>query len=84
VIKVKEVEAGRGDALIRTSFMVMDPAGGQVKLPGTHTTEPTFGLPATWVEAQYREDASLRGYTVVDPATVLSTHLTETIKNNIS
>jgi len=83
VIKVKEVEAGRG-VLYPNHFMVMDPAGGQVKLPGTHTTEPTFGLPATWVEAQYREDASLRGYTVVDPATVLSTHLTETIKANIS
>ena len=83
VIKVKEVEAGRG-ILYPSHFMVMDPAGGQVKLPGTHTTEPTFGLPATWVEAQYREDASLRGYTVVDPATVLSTHLTETIKGNIS
>ncbi|MBD8891342.1 flagellar biosynthesis protein FlhA [Roseibium litorale] len=83
VIKVKEVEAGRG-VLYPNHFMVMDPAGGQVKLPGTHTTEPTFGLPATWVEGQYREDASLRGYTVVDPATVLSTHLTETIKNNVS
>ncbi|MFD1696295.1 flagellar biosynthesis protein FlhA [Roseibium aestuarii] len=83
VIKVKEVEAGKG-ILYPNHFMVMDPAGGQVKLPGTHTTEPTFGLPATWVEAQYREDASLRGYTVVDPATVLSTHLTETIKNNVA
>ncbi|WP_417672117.1 flagellar biosynthesis protein FlhA [Roseibium sp.] len=83
VIKVKEVEAGRG-ILYPNHFMVMDPSGGQVKLPGTHTTEPTFGLPATWVEAQYREDASLRGYTVVDPATVLSTHLTETIKGNVS
>ena len=83
VIKVKEVEAGRG-VLYPNHFMVMDPSGGQVKLPGTHTTEPTFGLPATWVESQYREDASLRGYTVVDPATVLSTHLTETIKANVS
>lgn len=83
IIKVKEVEAGRG-TLYPNHFMVMDPSGGEVKLPGTHTTEPTFGLPATWVEAQYREDASLRGYTVVDPATVLSTHLTETIKGNVS
>lgn len=83
IIKVKEVEAGRG-SLYPNHFMVMDPSGGEVKLPGTHTTEPTFGLPATWVEAQYREDASLRGYTVVDPATVLSTHLTETIKGNVS
>lgn len=83
IIKVKEVEAGRG-ILYPNHYMVMDPAGGQVKLPGTHTTEPTFGLPATWVDGQYREDASLRGYTVVDPATVLSTHLTETIKGNVS
>lgn len=83
VIKVKEVDAGKG-SLYPNRYMVMDPAGGQVKLPGTHTIEPTFGLPATWVEAAYREDASLRGYTVVDPATVLSTHLTETIKGNVA
>jgi flagellar biosynthesis protein FlhA len=83
VIKVKEVPAGNGQ-LFPGHYMVMDPQGGQVKLPGTHTTEPTFGLPATWVETQYREDAALRGYTVVDPATVLATHLTETIRGNVS
>jgi flagellar biosynthesis protein FlhA len=83
VIKVKEVAAGNGQ-LFPNHYMVMDPQGGQVKLPGTHTTEPTFGLPATWVEGQYREDAALRGYTVVDPATVLATHLTETIRGNVS
>lgn len=83
VIKVKEVPAGNGQ-LFPSHYMVMDPSGGQVKLPGTHTMEPTFGLPATWVEGQYREDAALRGYTVVDPATVLATHLTETIRGNVS
>ncbi|MXN63295.1 flagellar biosynthesis protein FlhA [Stappia sp. GBMRC 2046] len=83
VIKVKEVESGKGQ-LFAKHYMVMDPQGGQVKLPGTHTTEPTFGLPATWVESQYREDAALRGYTVVDPATVLATHLTETIRSNVA
>ena len=83
VIKVKEVPAGNGQ-LFPNHYMVMDPQGGQVNLPGQHTTEPTFGLPATWVEAQYREDAALRGYTVVDPATVLATHLTETIRGNVS
>jgi flagellar biosynthesis protein FlhA len=62
----------------------MDPAGGQVNLPGTHTTEPTFGLPATWVDGALKEDASMKGYTVVDAATVLSTHLTELLKNNMS
>jgi flagellar biosynthesis protein FlhA len=64
--------------------MVMDPAGGQVKLAGTHTTEPTFGLPATWIDASQKEDATLKGYTVVDAATVLSTHLTELLKNNMA
>ena len=82
-IKVKEVDAGTG-SLHPEQFMVMDPTGNQVDLPGTHTTEPTFGLPATWVDASLREDASFKGYTVVDPATVLSTHLTEILKDNMS
>ena len=83
VIKIKEVEAGAGK-LWAGQYMVMDPAGGQVNLPGTHTTEPTFGLPATWIEAALKEDASMKGYTVVDAATVLSTHLTELLKNNMA
>ena len=83
VIKIKEVEAA-GGKIWPGQFMVMDPAGGQVNLPGTHTTEPTFGLPATWIDGALKEDASLKGYTVVDAATVLSTHLTELLKNNMS
>src|ERR1700682_315221 len=83
VIKVKEVEAGTGKVQ-PGSHMVMDPAGKQVPLPGLHTVEPTFGLPATWVDDSLREEASLRGYTVVDAATVLSTHLAEVLKANMS
>jgi flagellar biosynthesis protein FlhA len=83
VIKIKEVEAGSGK-LWPNQFMVMDPAGGQVNLPGIHTTEPTFGLPATWVDAAHKEEAAVQGYTVVDAATVLSTHLTELLKANVS
>jgi flagellar biosynthesis protein FlhA len=82
-IKIKEVEAG-GGKIWPGQFMVMDPAGGQVNLPGTHTSEPTFGLPATWIDQALKEDATLKGYTVVDAATVLSTHLTELLKNNMS
>jgi flagellar biosynthesis protein FlhA len=82
-IKIKEVESG-GGKIWPGQFMVMDPAGGQVNLPGTHTTEPTFGLPATWIDGALKEDATLKGYTVVDAATVLSTHLTELLKNNMS
>lgn len=83
VIKIKEVDAGTG-RIWANQYMVMDPMGNQVELPGTHTTEPTFGLPATWVDAVLKEEASLKGYTVVDSATVLSTHLTELLKANVS
>jgi flagellar biosynthesis protein FlhA len=83
VIKVKEVEAGSG-RVWPNQFMVMDPTGGRIDVPGIHTTEPTFGLPATWVDAGLKEEASVKGYTVVDAATVLATHLTELIKANMS
>jgi flagellar biosynthesis protein FlhA len=81
VIRIKEVEAGQGQ-VYPAAVMAMDPLGGQVQLPGQHLTEPTFGLPATWIDQGMREEAQLRGYTVVDAATVISTHLTEVIKNN--
>jgi flagellar biosynthesis protein FlhA len=83
IIKIKEVDAGTG-RIWPNQFMVMDPGGNQVDVPGIHTTEPTFGLPATWVDAGLKEEASLKGYTVVDAATVLSTHLTELLKSNMS
>ncbi|HXF89981.1 MAG TPA: flagellar biosynthesis protein FlhA [Xanthobacteraceae bacterium] len=83
VIKIKEVEAGTG-RIWPGQYMVMDPAGGQVDLPGLHMTEPTFGLPATWIDPAQKEEAALKGYTVVDAATVLSTHLTELLKANMA
>ncbi len=83
VIKLKEIEAGNG-VVFPNQYMAMDPAGGQVQLPGAHMLEPTFGLPATWIDEALRDEAQLRGYTVVDPATVIATHLTEVIKNNMS
>ena len=61
----------------------MDPRGGQVELPGEHMREPAFGLPATWISDDMREEATFRGYTIVDPATVLTTHLTELLKDNM-
>lgn len=83
VIKVKEVEAARGD--IRPDMLlVMDPAGGKISLPGEDTVEPTFGLPAMWVSENYREEALFRNYTVVDPPTVITTHLTEMVKENMA
>ena len=82
-IKIKEVDAGTG-RIFPGQYMVMDPAGAQVTLPGIHITEPTFGLPATWIDAALKEEGAIKGYTVVDAATVLSTHLTELIKANVS
>ncbi len=83
IIKVKEVDAG-GGALFPELYMAMDPQGSQIELPGNHTTEPTFGLPATWIESNLRDEASFKGYTVVDPVTVISTHLTEILKSHMS
>jgi len=80
---IKEMEAGVGEVRIG-SLMAMDPRGGQVDLPGEHVREPAFGLPATWIEDSMREEATFRGYTIVDPATVLTTHLTEILKDNMS
>ncbi len=62
----------------------MDPQGGSVALPGEETTEPTFGLAATWINPSLREQASFKGYTVVDPATVVTTHITEIVKDNLA
>ena len=83
VLRVKEIESARGE-LRPTMLLVMDPRGEEISLPGEKTTEPTFGLPAMWIEEANREEALFRGYTVVDPATVVTTHLTEVIKDNMS
>ncbi len=83
LIRVKEIASGRGD--IRANMLlVMDPKGDQIALPGEATKEPTFGLPAMWVEEGHREEALFKGLTVVDPSTVITTHLTEVIKDNMA
>ncbi len=83
VVKIKEIEAARGD--IRPDMLlVMNPSGSKVTLPGEETTEPTFGLPAMWITETYREEALFRNYTVVDPPTVITTHITEIVKDNMS
>src|SRR5690606_33912679 len=79
----KEIEAGQGD-LRPGVLLVMDPRGEAIALAGEDTNEPTFGLPAKWVHETEREEAQFRGYTVVDPATVITTHLTEVIRDNMS
>ncbi len=81
-IYIKEVKSGKGE-LRPTQLLVMDPRGEPINLPGEDTFEPTFGLKAMWVDPSYREEAMFRGYTVVDPATVVTTHITELVKENM-
>lgn len=82
IVKIKEIDAGKGEAR-PDMLLCMNPSGEKIDLPGEPTREPTFGLPAMWIAAEYREDAHFKGYTVVDPSTVVTTHLTEIIKDNM-
>ncbi|MGE0828589.1 MAG: FHIPEP family type III secretion protein [Hyphomonadaceae bacterium] len=82
-VRVREMEAGEGK-LKMGALLAMDPAGQGIALPGEAVKEPAFGLDATWIDERARDEASFRGYTVVDPATVLSTHLTEIIKEHMA
>lgn len=82
VVTIKEIEAGRGN--VRPNMlMCMDPNGAPITLAGENTTEPTFGLPAMWIQEQMREEAHFKGYTVVDAPTVITTHITELVKDNM-
>jgi flagellar biosynthesis protein FlhA len=83
VIRVKDWEAGRGE-LRPEMALIIDPRGEPITMEGEDTNEPTFGLPAKWIAASQRDEAERLGYTVVDPATVLTTHLTEVVKDNLS
>jgi len=80
VIRVKEIEAGRGE-LRAVKLLAMDPKGGLPAIAGETTTEPAFGLPALWIDPAERENAILRGCTVVDAPSVLTTHLTEILRD---
>ncbi|MGH7042791.1 MAG: flagellar biosynthesis protein FlhA, partial [Acetobacteraceae bacterium] len=82
-IRVKEIEAGRGE-LRPTMLLAMNPKGGIPDLPGERTTEPAFGLPALWIAPEAKDEAVFRGCTVVDPPSVLTTHLTEAVRETMA
>ena len=82
-VRIKEIEAGRGE-LRPTMLLAMDPKGGVPDLPGERTKEPAFGLPALWIDPSVKEEALFRGCTVVDPPSVLTTHLTELVRDNVA
>lgn len=79
VIKIRGTVIASSE-LMPNMLLCMDPTGDNSDIPGIKTIEPTFGLPAIWVNKDQREEAEIKGLTVVDPTTVMVTHLTETIK----
>jgi len=72
---------GEGEAF-PGMFLAINPGGATIKLPGTSTTDPAFGLPATWIEERQRDMAQMNGFTVVDCATVVATHLSHLMQVN--
>jgi flagellar biosynthesis protein FlhA len=78
-ILLKGVEVARGE-LYADRLLAINPGTAASSLEGTATREPAFGLPAIWIAVEQRDRASAAGYTVVDPTTALSTHLSETIR----
>jgi len=81
VLRVRGSEVARG-RVMPGHQLAMDSGEAAGQLPGVPTTEPAFGLPATWVPDAARAEAEALGYTVVDPESVVATHLTETIRGH--
>lgn len=83
VFIIKEFEIAKAD-IRPNQFLVMNPTGEAIEILGEPTVEPTFGLKAVWIGKDQKSIAEQKGYTVVDAATVMMTHLTEVIKDNIA
>ena len=82
IIKIKGVEISKGENLF-DHYMAMNPGYVEEEIDGIETVEPAFGLPALWISESQREKAEILGYTVVDPPSIIATHLTEIIKSHI-
>ncbi|WP_037282344.1 flagellar biosynthesis protein FlhA [Saccharibacillus sacchari] len=81
VIKIKGNIVGRGELLLN-HYLAMSPGFDDESISGIETMEPAFGLPALWIDEATKERAELSGYTVVDPPSVVATHLTELVKRH--
>lgn len=83
VIKIKGVPVSEGEILF-DHYMAMNPGYVEEEITGIPTFEPSFHLPAIWITESQRERAESLGYTVVDPPSIIATHLTEVIRNNLN
>lgn len=81
IIKIRGIEIASGEIMF-DHYMAMNPGAAEGELEGIDTIEPAFGLPAKWINEQEREKAEMAGYTVVDPPSIIATHLTEIIKKH--
>ena len=81
VLLLKGVEIARSE-LMMGYFLAMDSGGAKRVVEGIPTEEPAFKLPALWISADKKDEAQLAGYTVVDPSTVVATHLTEVLRTH--
>lgn len=81
IIKIKGVDVAHGEILF-DHYLAMNPGSVEGDIKGIDTAEPAFGLPAKWIDEKERERAEILGYTVVDPPSIISTHLTEIIKRH--
>ncbi|WP_300368724.1 flagellar biosynthesis protein FlhA, partial [Hydrogenimonas sp.] len=80
-ILLKGVEIGNGE-VYADKFLAMNSGMATEEIEGIHTKEPAFGLDAIWIDADKKEEAIIKGYTVIDPATVISTHMSELVKKH--
>lgn len=83
VIKIKGTDVASGE-IVFDNYLAMNPGTAEGDLEGIKTVEPAFGLPAVWISESQREKAEMMGYTVVDPPSIIATHLTEIIKAHSS
>lgn len=83
IIKIKGIQVSEGEILF-DHYMAMNPGFVEEEISGIPTFEPSFHLPAIWITENQRERAESLGYTVVDPPSIIATHLTEVIKSHIA
>lgn len=82
IVKVRGEEVARGEILV-DYYLALEPANASGEIDGIETIEPAYGIPSRWILPENREMAEIYGYTVIDPLSVMLTHLSETVKKHV-